>query len=188
MRYVFLILSLFFAGCQNSSPIKEYEISAHEKIADRITAKTIQKIESETGLSFVGIGGGMMDQVRMMAISFDYYGEINMEQARELLIYCVNEYLTAINSSEEIRPHLVHYPFTPKDVEIRIFISKANRKDVSNGELSVASQIDGTTKYYVKQPGAPSIRVDYKETYEESVSILESEPVVNKIRKNTFHM
>ena len=64
----------------------------------------------------------MMDDIQMMAMSFNYYEEVNLKTARELTIYVINEYLSAINSNKELRPYLHEYPFTAKNVEIRIFI------------------------------------------------------------------
>ena len=189
MRYVYLVIVILsLSACNNSPPIKSYEIPEHEKIADRITARTVQKIEAETGLRLMGIGGGMMNQVRMMAISFEQLGEITMEQGRELVIYCMNEYLSAINGSEEIRPFLVHYPFITKDIQIDIYIRKQDRREVSIGTLCVVGAIKGKLQYDIKQPGLPSLRQVHEETYDEAVKILETAGPLQKIRKNTYHM
>ena len=118
--FYFLICTLVFSSCHNMTFVT-YKPSPYVKRADDITAKTAQKIKDKTGLRLCGTGGGMMDHIRMMAMCFDRYEEITMEEGRELLIYCVNEYLSAINASEELRPDLIHYPFTPKDVTIILY-------------------------------------------------------------------
>jgi hypothetical protein len=155
----------------------------YEKMADRITAVTAQKIERESGLVLCGTGGGMMDHIRMMAMSFNCYNEITVEQGRELLIYCVNQYLSAINTNKGIKQYLVHFPFTQKDVEIRIFIRKPDHSEVSIGLPSVISQINGQLVYKVKQLGPVSLKESHEETYEEAVKLLETEGVVDKIRR-----
>jgi hypothetical protein len=39
----------------------------------------------------------MMYEIKMLALSFDYYGPIDMEKGRELLLIAVNEFKDAIN-------------------------------------------------------------------------------------------
>jgi hypothetical protein len=120
----------------------------------------------------------------MMAMSFQQLGEITLEQGRELVVYCVNEYLQAINENEEIRPYLVHYPFTPKDIEIRIFIYQKDRSSVSVGALCVASTMDGIVDFDIKQPGTPSLKQFHKETYEEAIKIVEEQGSIEKTHRN----
>lgn len=184
----FLFLILIFSACQNLSHKTTYQRSEHSKIAAKITAKIAAKIEHETGLRLIGTGGGMMHHVRMMAMSFAYYGEIDIEQGRELVVYCVNEYLLAINTNEEIKPYLIHFPFTPKDVEIRIFVSKRNGAEVEVGKFEGVSEIDGSLIYYIKQPGFPSIRKVHEETYEEALAVLEMQGGFKKIHANIHSM
>ena len=116
-------------------------------------------------------------------MSFDCYNEITMDQGRELLIYCVSEYLSAINSNEKIRPYLIHYPFTPKDVEIRIFIHRPDHRDVPMGALTVVSEMDGQLVYKILQPDPIVLKRIHEEPYEEAVEILEKSAPFEKIRK-----
>ena len=110
-----------------------------------------------------------MDQIRMMGMSFHYLGEMSIEKGRELLIYCIDEYLSAINSNEQMRGHLSHYPFTCKDIEIRIFVSKPDSTDVPIGDLSVIGAYDGCLTYKIRQSGAAALKRIYEETYEEAL-------------------
>ena len=113
-----------------------------------------------------------MDTVRMMAMSFSYDHEITIEQGRELLIYCVEKYLSAINFNEEIRPYLKNYPFEPKNIEINIFVHQPNHHNVSVGAISVVGAIKGILDYNVRQVGPPVIKQVYKETYQEALEML----------------
>lgn len=130
MRYLFLLLTTFFCSLHG------YQVPNYEKIADKITAKTAKRLEAKENLRLVGTGGGMMDHVRMMAMSFDCFHELTIEEGRELLIHCVDEYLLGVNSNKEIRPHLNNYPFNPKNIEIWIFIYNPDGSKVSSGRLS----------------------------------------------------
>lgn len=166
---IFSIL-FFLSGCNNFS--SEYEPPEYEKLADRITLKVSDKIEKEKGLHLIGTGGGMMNKIRMMAMSFEYNKEITMEEGRELVIYCVNEYLSAINSNEELRPDLVHYPFTPQDVDIALYICRPDRSDVPMGQLSVVAEREGVVAYKVFEPYPVVIKRIREETFEEAVQLL----------------
>lgn len=184
MKYLYLLLTaIFLITCQTSAP-KIYQISEHEKIADKITSLVAQKIEAETGMRLMGTGGGMMGKVRMMSMSFQYFGDVSFEQARELLVYCVNEYLLAINTNEEIKPFLVHYPFTPEDIQIEIYIRKQSGQDPSVGSLSLIGAVYGVLDYNVKRPDPILYEKIQKESYEKAVKTLETKPAFYKIRKN----
>jgi hypothetical protein len=180
----FLFIFLMLGACNNTPTVEPYHRSEHSKIAEKITAKTVQKIEAETNLRLIGIGGGMMGHVRMMAMSFEHVGELSVEQGRELIIYCTNEYLSAINTNTEIRPYLIHYPFTSKDIEIRIFIKNPNSKNLPLESLCYVSEIKGVIEYELENSLSDNPKTSHEETYEEAVKILETGEPVNKVRKN----
>ncbi len=174
MRYFFLLVLTLLYSCYNS-PSKSYQLTDYEKMADKITAQTAIKIEKETGLRLCGVGGGAINHIRKLNMSFDYCKEISFEEGRRLLVYCVNEYLSAINSNEEIRSHLIHYPFTPKDLEIKIFIRRPDHREVAFGKLAVVSEVSGKVKYKISQPDPVVLEQIHEETYEEAVKVLEAE-------------
>lgn len=182
-RYL-LFFILLLNACHAPSP-RGNQDQNYEKIADKITAITAQKIEAQTGLHLMGVGGGAIDKIRKLNMSFQHFGEITLDQGRELLIFCINEYLTAVNSNEEIRTHLIHYPFTPKDIQIEIFINQENHKDVPIGALSVICEIDGILKYKTRQPDPIILHKIHEETYEEAVKILETQGPINKVHINS---
>src|SRR5690348_9149685 len=96
---LFMFVSVF--GCSSFRD----QIPDYERIADKITNRTAEKLKKEKKIILIGIGGRMMDDIQMMAMSFNYYQEVNLEQARELLIYAVNEYLSDINNNQDVRPY-----------------------------------------------------------------------------------
>ena len=85
----FLISSVFCHLCS---------LFDYEKIADRITDNTAKKLEKEKQyLHLVGTGGGMMDDIKMMAMSFYFYHEVDLMKQEINCVYSVEEYLSAIN-------------------------------------------------------------------------------------------
>jgi hypothetical protein len=98
MKYLFCLVVIalaIFTGCYLSEP-------HYIKLADQITLKTAKELRKEDGLILVGTGGRMMHDIQMMAMSFDVYHEVDLSEARRLLVHAVEKYLSAINSDEKI--------------------------------------------------------------------------------------
>jgi hypothetical protein len=187
MKWVhFVVAMVLLAACQTNKPNYQ-QFSAREQKILSITAQVSRKIQEETGLRLIGRGGGVIGEkrlVRKLNMSFSHYGVINMEKGRELVIYCMQEYLSAINGCEEIREELVHYPFTPQDVEITLFIRGPKNEDIPIGELDVIYIVKGIIKYKIEQPGIPSMKEIHRETYGEALKIVEeTDPSMQLIKK-----
>jgi hypothetical protein len=164
---------LFLVILRYSSPKPPYQDD--EKLVDAITAKTAQKLKDEKGLILVGTGGRMMDDIKMLMMGFDCSKEVDVEKARELLIYCVKEYLSEINSSKEIRPFLHNYPFTPKNVEIVIYFHNSDRSRVPSDKITVAASNDGEIIYYVYDLEKRTLKTLCEESYERALQSISSE-------------
>ena len=123
---VILFMFSFLFGCSSFG----YQSPRYVKLAHEITEKTAKELKEQKNLYLIGTGGQMMDDIQMMAMSFDYYQEVNLKTARELTIHAINEYLSAINNNKEVKPYLHEYPFTAKNVEIRIWVYNPNRSDL----------------------------------------------------------
>ena len=156
------LLVLFFVfGCFYFIQSFDYE-----KIADRITAETAKELKEEKHLYLIGTGGQMMDDIQMMAMSFNYYQEVSVETGRELIIHVISAYLAAINNNTEIRPYLHEYPFNAKNIEIRIFVYNTDRSEVSLEKIDCVTSINGVIKYYIRSNSRQAI---YKETYDQAL-------------------
>ena len=120
----------------------------------------------------MGTGGGMMRQIHNLAISFQCYDHLTIEQSRELLIYCSETYLSEINSNEKIKPYLQNYPFQARDIEIRIFIHESAEHPLPAGDISIAKIIQGNLDYEINHPQPPYLKTIHKEPYKEALKIL----------------
>lgn len=157
--------------CYSSSgPSEDYE-----KLADKITVKTAKKLEQEKGLILIGVGGRMMDDIKLMMMGFNYRKIIDINEARNLLVYCVEEYLTAINGDKKVRSYLHNYPFTSRNVEIKIFIYSPDGSDVPPNELSIVASNEGELVYKIDYPEKHTIKPIHEETYEEALKIVVSQ-------------
>ncbi len=176
-KYIVLIIFLCLTvyACSNDNDELDYCQMAH-----RITNQTARKLEKEKKLHLIGTGGGMMYNVRMMAMKFYFYKELDLVTVRELMVYTINTYLNAINEDEEIRPYLCEFPFTVKNIEITIFPRKADNSDPSPGNLYYVTSDDGILGYYIEIE--ESRQLIHEETFAEAqrIVLLESENSKNK--------
>ena len=145
-----------------------------EQIANKITAKVAEKIEKDKGLRTIGTGGGMMYGIRKLSMSFQCLQEVDLETARKLVVYCTEEYLGAINSDKEVRPYLDDYPFTEKNVDIRVFFSKPDGHDVPIGKISVVSMINGRVDYEIDTLKRNRFVSLHEEAYQEALKIIQT--------------
>ncbi|WP_420421710.1 hypothetical protein [Simkania sp.] len=112
-----LISWIFISGTK-----MEYVIPEYEKISDKITAKTAKTLSKKYQLDPVGSGGSMMHDVKKLFLSFNCYHPLSIDESRELVINCVNEYLKSVNENKEVRPFLHNFPFNEQNIELAIFI------------------------------------------------------------------
>ncbi|NNM43193.1 MAG: hypothetical protein HKM07_02495 [Chlamydiae bacterium] len=171
MRFIIIcgmILTLFSACLGYCSKAGS---GNYEQIADAITAETAKKLQKEKGLILAGTGGKMMADIQMMMMSFDYYHVVNLQTARKLIASTVQEYLSAINANEKIRPYLHEYPFTVKNVEISIVFFTPDGSDVALNEITIASLNQGLITYYVDTPDKIKLKILHTETYEEALKL-----------------
>jgi len=164
-----LTLGILFYLCGCDILTKDYE-----KIADKITARTAAKLKLEKDLFLIGTGGGMMDDIKLMGMYFNYYKPIDMQSARELLVYAVEEYLSSINSSEAVRPYLHNYPFTAKNIELVIYFYKPDRSFVELEKLSIIAANEGRVEYEINHSEKRILKTIHEETYEEALKIVSS--------------
>lgn len=158
VRVILCTFSLFF-GCSSFG----YQSSRYVQIAHEITAKTAIELRAQKNLYLVGTGGQMMDDIQMMAMSFNYYQEVDLKTARELIVYAVDEYLLAINNNKEVRPYLHEYPFTAENVEISIFIYRPNGSELPLEKIYCIECMKGKVEYYTRLNTRQAM---YEETYE----------------------
>lgn len=91
-----------------------------EAVAMQVELETIQEIEARYGLQFCGNGGGMMEGIQSMVLSFNCLSAMTREEANTLISKCVYIFLNKINNNLKIRTRLYKYPFELEDVQINI--------------------------------------------------------------------
>lgn len=171
MNRVLLLIILVLAASCNKNPNDTRYRPNHKKLnaVREVRKKVIIRLKEEKELKACGTGAQMMDEVVMIALSFQYDNVVSIEEGRELLISAIDTFLDEVNSNECVRPYLKNYPFQVKNLEIRIFIRNPDRSNVSKNELSVISAIDGILDYEIYDKEEKWLRTVYKESYEQAL-------------------
>jgi hypothetical protein len=165
--------SLMFLGiiqiicCFCSCSSIKHQSPRYVHLAHKITNEAGRQLEKEKGLILVGTGGEMMYDIQMMMMGFDFYQEVTIENARELLLFSVETYLNEINNSEEVRKYLHNYPFTEENVEIVVYFHKKNGHDVSGNNIAIAAARKGSLIYYTDSPDKIKLNVVLREDFTE---------------------
>lgn len=161
---VLLIPFAVLLGCSGS-----YKQRRDSKLVDELNYQTAKKLAAERNLKLFGTGAQMMYDIRMLALSFIYNEEVDIKKARTLILDAGNEYLSVINSNEEIQQYLHNRPFTFENIEIRVFFRNANNGDVASGKITVAAAIKGKFRYDIADPQTDQLKTIFTETYEEAL-------------------
>ena len=127
----FLCLTNLCSSYEKNSQMPEPDRLIHEIIDD-----TINSITKKHNLKPCGIG--MNGKFEYVEISFQTTEILNKQNARILLIDCVEEFLKHINSNEKIKPFLKSQPFTGENVGIVFYISDEKNNDIFHPEITVA--------------------------------------------------
>ncbi len=165
-------LLILLGGC--ITPPSSYIPSEKEKLCNEVTRIAAKEIYNKTGLIPCGSGGGAMDQIRMLALSFNYPYEVDITEGRKLLIAALETFMSVINEDERIRTYLINYPFEPKNIEIRIFLQKEDGSNVALDSLCILGAIDGILSYRIHKPDGFGLDRVHEETYEEALEKLKS--------------
>ena len=108
MRNLFYFISalISFSGCTSHQP-------THSIQADKVVNSYLKDVKSENELYLFGRGGGMIDDIKTISLTFLSYENKNIENVRLEIVQNVENLLIKINESIEVRPYLHEYPFTP---------------------------------------------------------------------------
>jgi len=165
---LYFLIILTFSSCSSNS-LSNYKPSEKEQLANEITNRVSLQLKNSFDLKPFGSGGQAMNDIEMLALSFIYNKEIDIEDARELLINSVDIFVKAINEDERIHPYLSNYPFEPKNIEISIYLRKLDNSDITPGKLLIASSNNGILEYDIRDPKTDRLKSIYRESYEEAL-------------------
>ncbi len=168
MRFIFCaILSIILNSCGDINSDNIYPSPSRSDLVYEISNKVFKKLKNEKNLCRFECGSGK-NPITFLHWGFLYYNDINVDEARELLIIAANQFLEAFNADERIRPYLANYPFKPENIEINIFLKKPNGSELEAEKLHVISIQNGILDYMIEIPEKHHLKTVLLETYEEA--------------------
>jgi hypothetical protein len=175
--FILSILILFANSCGKNTSSANYQRNPEWVLADEVYNKEIgikvfSKLKKEKKLHVCESGWSLRgkNKIQIMHCGFDYYNEISLEKARELLLEVGNLYLNTINENKRIRPSLGVYPFNSKNIQVDIFIRKQDGSKLESEKLHVISIHEGQLEYMNHDLESELLQIIYKETYEEAAT------------------
>jgi hypothetical protein len=169
-----LMLLIFVSSCDPPYFEESPYSPTKQSLANAVRRQAALHLEKENGLIPCGTAGQMMDEIKMLGLSFVYYGEVGIEEARELLIIATTSLLMTINSNELIRHYLYNYPFTPKNIEIAVFLRNENKSFCDLDKLHLIQMMDGKLEYFIRSSETNLYKTIYTETFEEALKNLKT--------------
>ena len=192
LKFSVLIILVFNALSIMSVPMNfgmHEHLSEHSKVLYGTVKKIGSKLAEKYQMLPYGIGGGARkgDGIWLMDISFQRYGHpLNEEEARKLIINCVSDFLEAVNSDECLRPFLKDYPFTAKNLNLRIFNYGKDHVLYYFPYIAIVTNSQGKVGFLTEDP---SVKCGYYtekyEPYDEAVAILKKQNKIDHLNETT---
>lgn len=166
---VFLIIFLIVLTCCDSPHIENpYALPQKDSLIMQVNKKTFIQLKKDSELYPFGTAGKAMNQIKTLGLSLRYYKPVDIEKSRELLVHSTTLFLSIINDNKDIIPYLEKYPFTPENIEIRIYLQTPNASEPDSGKLSIVKMRNGILEYVIRNPETELFVTFYKETFEEA--------------------
>lgn len=175
------ILLVFFAVILTLSP----SLKGHKKgvnyvnLACKLNMGAAKKLAKRHGMKIVHESSGLMDSVNMLGFGLDINRPLTREEARVILLDCIQELITTVNENEQIRPFLKNYPFTTKNIRVSVYSSQPDWGFVYDPYITVASISESNEVYYRTKDKDPAKKYVYKneyhESYEEALALVKME-------------
>jgi hypothetical protein len=169
MKWILFSLLCVLCGCQTSAPMDaEDQIPRRVKLVQEIRSQVAYKLMREKGLIPFGSGGGAIDKIHMISLSFEYRKPLTIEEGRDLVLTAVHELIKAVNRDERIRPYLESYPFGPERIEVEIFVRNVKGERLPSSAATLVSCCNGICTYQIFHFDEKRFETILKETFAEA--------------------
>lgn len=178
MKIILVLITLFtfvcivVTACNQEPPLPE-----SDRLVYKISGRIAEQLNSKYGLNLNGIGlsgSGDEEKIKSIKLNFSLTHLVTKEEGRNLILKCIEEFLREINDFEEIRSYLVQFPFTYRNIGLRIlFYSDATYEPTLDPNICCISLIDGVINYKISdvQNRFTNKSVE-KESYEDALKIV----------------
>ncbi|MBJ7450347.1 MAG: hypothetical protein JHC93_08330 [Parachlamydiales bacterium] len=125
----FSLFSQFVVAIENN-------VDIYGPLVDEITSSFTKDMLKNYDMTCDLAGGSMPYDVEILGYGFNGCKQLQIEEARSLIIKWSEDLIRKVNANEKIRPYLHNYPFTNKNINLAI-------------DLEI---VNGGTKYPVDPP------------------------------------
>ncbi len=170
-------MTVSFLRGHNMNQAKYQDLSNDDKMLYSFINRQGRMLANKYHMRQCATGIGGRDKVWMMALSFDKCGDpLTEEEARQLIVNCVDDFLEAANAEEKLKPFLANYPLTAKNLDLTIFSRDKDRKIHYFPHIAIIWDLEGKIGFLTKISSSKyGYHTKKYETYEESVAILKGE-------------
>jgi len=174
--FVFIVVAFFFIGFILIDQNKQ-EIPKSEQVVDRLMNKVVsilgKKYKLQARAIKIAMPGGV---INLLGFHFTIQGPLTKEELRLILVSCAQDFLSIVNSDAEIRPYLIHYPFTLNNIDITLFLVDSFKEDLDDPYIGIAGIANGKLDYLTLiTTDIPKIKTRTEESYEEALNTLKTE-------------
>lgn len=173
IKYILLIIIIpMITSCIATSGDPDYSV-----LAQQIVGAYAIEAKKNRGLSVGGYGGSMASDLKRVFVNFNGNQKIDVAQARRLYVEIIDGLLDGFNKNKEIRPYLLNYPFTYKNLEITLSFTDDQNHHMSNGYIAFVfiSKKDEVIVYDSYDQVERKLYDIYEEPYNEAVRTLREE-------------
>lgn len=141
MKYILTFFGLMIIFMSfNFLENKHCEIPKNEQVVNNLMSQSAERLSKKYKMKSIGIGVGMPSGVvKYLDLEFNVPGPLSKKAIRKLLINSSNDFLTAINKDEYIRPYLECYPFEKNKIEIVLYFKDKKYNGLEHPDIRVAS-------------------------------------------------
>ena len=166
---VYISFFCFLFGC--SDPRSE-----REKVRDYMLHQLAKQMKKRD-LIAIGSGGGCTidKKINEIGMTFEYKKIMNMDEARELIVACIQTLLDLMNSNSENAKYFERFPVPVGIIRISIL---GERCSIEHDCVEVVKILNGEIYYCINHP-LPEVKQIYltlkEESFEEAQQIVASQ-------------
>lgn len=158
MKYEIIILSfLILSSCQSDPKLDSF---------DKVVYNIVNRVHEATPLKVDGTGGALMDEVKLISLSFDCKKKMSIAEVRDLVLQVVTIFFDEANRNKQIRPYLETYPLEPYNIHFSITF-REDHHYIDPPYIASVSLHGGMIYYYENIDN--DLKRILKETYEEAL-------------------
>lgn len=143
-------------------------IPLQQKVLDELIEGFAKELRESQGLQLIGSGALLQKEEKSISMHLWSYEEMGVEEARALYVEVVQELLTRVNTSHEIKEYLEGSLFSFEDLDIDLLFFKANGDHVGKEFVSMVHASKKELFYKAYNPVRQSFDLLHSENFEDA--------------------